>query len=206
MDFFGSKRGRILLMMAAICLFAFVVWPFIRGGRSMIQTDFMPLNSQMQAMISHTGDEPVAEAEVVRKTDLKSNIGTEPKAKVDTESKGTKDTKPKETRDTESKTTSDTEPNTTIPALTAIPTPTVVSNEEPEASLPSARSTDQLDLNTATLKQLVELPGIGESKAKAILDYRLKKGRFSQIEELMEVKGIGEKMLEKLMVFLYVTS
>ena len=41
-------------MMAVICLFAFVVWPFLRGGRSMIQTDFMPMNTQMQAMISQT--------------------------------------------------------------------------------------------------------------------------------------------------------
>ena len=57
-----------------------------------------------------------------------------------------------------------------------------------------------MDLNTATLEQLDEVPGIGESKAKAILDYRLKKGRFSRIEELIEVKGIGEKMLEKLKV------
>ncbi|NOV03543.1 helix-hairpin-helix domain-containing protein [Paenibacillus sp. LMG 31457] len=64
----------------------------------------------------------------------------------------------------------------------------------------------QLDLNAATLKQLNDLPGIGESKARAILDYRTKKGRFSRIEELTEVKGIGGKMLEKLKPFLYVGS
>ncbi|MBP1961515.1 helix-hairpin-helix domain-containing protein [Paenibacillus aceris] len=67
-------------------------------------------------------------------------------------------------------------------------------------------SSGQLDLNTATLKQLNDLPGIGESKAKAILDYRMKKGRFSRIEELTEVKGIGDKILEKLKPLLYVTS
>nr|WP_275691065.1 helix-hairpin-helix domain-containing protein [Paenibacillus aceris] len=61
-------------------------------------------------------------------------------------------------------------------------------------------------MNTATLKQLNDLPGIGESKAKAILDYRMKKGRFSRIEELTEVKGIGDKILEKLKPLLYVTS
>ncbi|MDF2648612.1 MAG: helix-hairpin-helix protein [Paenibacillus sp.] len=161
-------------MMAAICLFAFVVWPFLRGGRSMIQTDFIPLNTQMQAMISQTGEDQVPEEKLTSKLDSKSTLETEPKA--------------------------------TIPALTAIPTPSVVSNEKPEAILPAAGSTGRLDLNTATLEQLDEIPGIGASKAKAILDYRLKKGRFNRIEELVEVKGIGEKMLEKLKAFLYVTS
>ncbi|MDQ0876993.1 competence protein ComEA [Paenibacillus sp. V4I3] len=198
MDFFGSKRGRILLMMAAICLFAFVAWPFLRGGRSMIQTDFMPLNTQMQAMISQTGEESLHEAKLTGKLDSKTTIDEEPKA--------TRDTEPKTTTDTEPNATIDTEPKSAIPAPMAMPTPSVVSNEKPEASLPAARSTGQLDLNTATLKQLDEIPGIGESKARAILDYRLKKGRFSRIEELIEVKGIGEKMLEKLKVFLYVTT
>lgn len=213
MDFFGSKRARILLVMAAICLFALVVWPFLSGGRSLIQTDFIPVNTQMQALISQTGEEPAPEVKP-RKSDLNSTIGTESKGIKDTEKKATIDPEPKATRDTgpkatgdiESKATRDTESKATIPALTALPTPSVVSNEKPEASLPAARSTGQLDLNTATLKQLDEIPGIGESKAKAILDYRLNKGRFSRIEELMEVKGIGEKMLEKLKVFLYVTS
>ncbi|OAS13843.1 hypothetical protein A8708_25285 [Paenibacillus oryzisoli] len=55
-----------------------------------------------------------------------------------------------------------------------------------------------LDLNTATLEQLDKLPGIGESKARAILEYRMKKGRFKRVEELMDVKGIGEKMFAKI--------
>ncbi|WP_261305669.1 ComEA family DNA-binding protein [Paenibacillus andongensis] len=229
MDFLSSKRGRILLMAAVISLFAFVVWPFLRGGRSLIRTDFMPMNTQMQAMIAQNSEEPAPEVKP-RKSDLKSTIGTEPKGAkgtgpkamidpepkatidserketIDTELKATIHTEPNETMDTELKATGDTVPKETIPAFSSIFTPSVVSNEKAETNLPAARSTGQLDLNTATLKQLDELPGIGESKAKAILDYRLKKGRFSRIEELMEVKGIGEKMLEKLKVFLYVTS
>ncbi|MZQ81950.1 competence protein ComEA [Paenibacillus sp. 5J-6] len=63
-----------------------------------------------------------------------------------------------------------------------------------------------LDLNTATLQQLNDLPGIGESKARAILDYRMSKGKFRKVEELTEVKGIGDKMLEKLKPLVYVTS
>jgi competence protein ComEA len=205
-DFFGYKKGRILLMMAAICLFAFVVWPFLRGGRSMIKTDFMPLNTQMQAMISQTGEEQAPEAKLTSKLDSKSTLEKETKATIETELKAAIETEPKATIIAEPKASIDTEPKATIPTLTAIPRSSVVSNEKQVASLPAAGSTGRMDLNTATLEQLDEIPGIGASKAKAILDYRLKKGRFNRIEELIEVKGIGEKMLEKLKAFLYVTS
>jgi competence protein ComEA len=57
-NLFGNKKGMILLIIAAICLFAFVVWPFVLGGRSNIQTEFLPMNVQMQEMISQTEEEP----------------------------------------------------------------------------------------------------------------------------------------------------
>ena len=50
-----------------------------------------------------------------------------------------------------------------------------------------------VDLNTATLAQLDTLPGVGPVTAQAILDYRTKHGRFTRIEELQEVDGIGAK-------------
>ena len=55
-----------------------------------------------------------------------------------------------------------------------------------------------VNLNTATQVDLEKLPGIGPAMAKAILDYRLKNGGFKKIEELMNVKGIGEKAFLKL--------
>ena len=55
-----------------------------------------------------------------------------------------------------------------------------------------------INLNTATVKQLMELPGIGEAKATAILEYRKKVGRFTATEEIMNVSGIGEAMYEKI--------
>ncbi len=51
----------------------------------------------------------------------------------------------------------------------------------------------RLDLNTATLEQLMELPGIGEVLAERVLEYRETHGGFSSVEELMNVSGIGEK-------------
>jgi competence protein ComEA len=52
-----------------------------------------------------------------------------------------------------------------------------------------------VDLNTATLEQLDSLPGVGPATAQAILDYRAEHGRFSQVQELLEVRGIGEAKL-----------
>ncbi len=55
-----------------------------------------------------------------------------------------------------------------------------------------------LNLNAATLDQLETLPGIGRKVAERILEYRAKSGGFKKIEELMNVKGIGEKSFLKL--------
>ncbi|MFN3406788.1 MAG: ComEA family DNA-binding protein [Caldimicrobium sp.] len=67
-------------------------------------------------------------------------------------------------------------------------------------------SQDKIDLNKANLNQLKALPGIGEVTAKAIIDLREKKGGFKSIEELKEVKGIGEKKLEVLKNYLTINS
>ena len=62
----------------------------------------------------------------------------------------------------------------------------------------------KLDLNTVTLNQLVEIPGIGETIAQRILDYRKEHGPFSSIDELLNVYGIGEARLEQLSEYLTV--
>lgn len=55
-----------------------------------------------------------------------------------------------------------------------------------------------IDLNTATAAQLDSLPGIGPATAQAIIDYRTRRGRFRAVDELLEVRGIGEAKLEQL--------
>jgi competence protein ComEA len=54
-----------------------------------------------------------------------------------------------------------------------------------------------VNLNTATIKDLCTLEGIGEVKAKAIIDYRNENGAFASVEDITKVKGIGEKTLQK---------
>lgn len=55
-----------------------------------------------------------------------------------------------------------------------------------------------IDLNTASKALLCTLPGIGESRASAIIAYREEKGGFSSVEEIMQVSGIKEAMYEKI--------
>lgn len=56
----------------------------------------------------------------------------------------------------------------------------------------------KINLNTAALEQLQEIPGIGEVRAQAILDYRERNGAFQDIKEIQEVPGIKGKTFEKI--------
>ena len=55
-----------------------------------------------------------------------------------------------------------------------------------------------ISINSATLEQLMTLPGIGEKTALNIIEYRKNNNGFISIEELMNVKGIGEKKYERI--------
>ncbi len=61
-----------------------------------------------------------------------------------------------------------------------------------------------ININLAELNQLISLPGIGEKTAEKIILLRQKRGEFKKLEELMDVKGIGEQKFNKIKKFLYI--
>jgi competence protein ComEA len=189
---FSSQKGRLLLLISiAVLLLIVLVWQFSPGGDRAIRMGFTPVNEQMQKLIDQTA-EKAAPGESGVSVRGPGNSGTPKDAKADPEQK--KDP---------------TVTDAAGPKSTASPTSSATAKPYSPAASPKKASTganERIELNAATLEQLDSLPGIGESKAKAILAYRLEKGSFKQIEDLKEVKGIGEKMLEKLKPFVYIAQ
>lgn len=67
---------------------------------------------------------------------------------------------------------------------------------KPAAAAPAASKA--VDLNTATEAQLKSIKGIGDAKAKAIVEYRTKNGNFKSVDDLAKVKGFGKKTVEQI--------
>ncbi|WP_053219106.1 helix-hairpin-helix domain-containing protein [Virgibacillus senegalensis] len=62
----------------------------------------------------------------------------------------------------------------------------------------AGNNANQISINNANASELTQLPGIGPSKAEAIVQHREENGSYRQIEDLLDVTGIGEKTLEKI--------
>lgn len=75
----------------------------------------------------------------------------------------------------------------------------IVPSLEEKDTISVENQTDLLiDLNQADVNQLMTLPGIGEVKAQAILDYRTQQGSFCKIEDIQKVNGIGKAIYEQI--------
>ena len=66
-----------------------------------------------------------------------------------------------------------------------------------KASAASGEKAAPVDVNSAGLEALIDLPGIGRSTAQRIIDYRKEHGPFKTVDELLNVRGIGEKSLAR---------
>lgn len=69
---------------------------------------------------------------------------------------------------------------------------------EPAGRAGGAAIVGVVNVNSATAEELALLPGVGPAKAQAILEYRKEHGAFKRVEDLGEVKGIGDKALERI--------
>jgi competence protein ComEA len=79
-----------------------------------------------------------------------------------------------------------------------LPAQTAVKPAKPAKQVVAAASTEVINLNTATAAQIATLPGIGPKTADLIVQYRQKNGPYKKIEEIMNVRGVGEKSFLKL--------
>ena len=85
-----------------------------------------------------------------------------------------------------------------LAALMAVAPTTATAQEKAAKAKPAPAVSTPVNLNTATVADLQGLPGVGAATAKLIIEHREKNGGFKKIEELMNIKGIGEKSFLKL--------
>ncbi len=75
---------------------------------------------------------------------------------------------------------------------------TAITMQAPLLAVEKKTSQAKVNINQASTDQLVTLPGIGPAMAKRIIEHRTKNGPFKKVEDLMSVKGIGEKKFQKI--------
>ena len=77
-------------------------------------------------------------------------------------------------------------------------------NENNTLNEPESNNDNKININTADLSELDTLPGFGQVTAQKIIEYRQEHTKFNSIEELMNIKGIGEKKFNNVKEYIYV--
>lgn len=89
--------------------------------------------------------------------------------------------------------------------ITAETTPKTPEEADPpanESSRKLKKETTSVNINESSIEELTTISGIGESKAKAIIEYRTTNGPFKSIEEIKNVSGIGDKLYDKIKAYI----
>ncbi|WP_240416919.1 ComEA family DNA-binding protein [Paenibacillus periandrae] len=156
-------------------------------GRSFPQsTGWHNANEEMQTFLLKQSEEKLKKAEI--SAEQGKNASTPAKAVTDKNV-------PKDTSATAQ----------TNPDPLALEAASPVNKPDPVLPDPASKPVSTkgtVHLNKATQAQLITIPGIGEAKAKAIIAHRKQIGGFQRIDQLLDVKGIGEKLLEKMKPYL----
>ncbi|HQF86113.1 MAG TPA: helix-hairpin-helix domain-containing protein [Acidobacteriota bacterium] len=85
-----------------------------------------------------------------------------------------------------------------LAVLIALPPVILAEGSGNDTSKGPADTVRKININTATAAELEELPGIGPKTAQRIVEWRKENGKFQRVEDLMAVKGIGEKKMAQL--------
>ena len=85
-----------------------------------------------------------------------------------------------------------------------IPVNNIIQNTTEELSETKENNDGKININTATEQQLMLLPGVGETTAKKIIEYRTENDGFNTIEDIMNVSGIGEKKFAQMKPYIKV--
>jgi competence protein ComEA len=177
---FFNKRVTMTLIAIFIISLAVVIWIIVRSARHPLTAGYIDLSSSMAQLLKNQGNEDAS-----NKLD-KSNMSDSPalQNKQNTMDKGKQPAmaRPDKSLSPSGESTPNSKQRSKSSRQSASPGPT--SGTHPLI----------ININTATLEQLLTLPRIGESKAKAIIAYRQAHGRFVKTEQLMQVKGIGDKI------------
>lgn len=88
------------------------------------------------------------------------------------------------------------------PLVISVSSSSVTETPQSARTSPPLRPLQQVAINQATSQELTQLPGIGASLALRVIQYRQQKGPYRKAEDLLQIKGIGKKKLEKLKPFL----
>ena len=75
-------------------------------------------------------------------------------------------------------------------------------NNEIKDNISNDKNNSLVNINTASIEELQTITGIGESKAKSIVEYRKNNGLFESIEDIKNVEGIGDKLYETIKVYI----